>query len=459
MDRRLEQAGPDVGEAHLRLQVRIVRGELQGRLEIGPGPIRRMGGEIELAPPRQRLGVIGLPLQRLVQIRHRQHRLPGAQPRHGPRSIERPVFRLELYGAVVVGDGRRQVAPRGIGGGAPGELRPRLWLPRDGPSARRSSRGRRRRRLRTALRRLLWARLVQAEHRPAVVGEIDLLLAVGDQDAVRQEEVGPQQHVAARQVQIGHPQPRVLDLLVADLEAGEGRQEVLQALAVDAVADPTTGHTGRVDTDTRPRRGVAAHHGQRRAGIEHHPDRMIVDLRVGDHLEQGVGGIHDLQARERHPRRPVGEVGVKPAARRFEVPDDAVGEVVLHVERTHQVLADVADHAVADPAEQDEVHLAKSHAGEAEALRRDSPEVALRATGPLHHHAEGRDRRLHPVLGDGVGGHPAEEGARIHQELGVHAVDLGHHGGPKALHGHRNFSEFLELAGGVGDARRAQRDD
>ena len=65
---------------------------------------------------------------------------------------------------------------------------------------------------------------VQIEHRAAVVGEVELALAVGDVDAVRQKEIGADQHVDVAAIVYRlrtDAQLRVAHLLVADLEAGE----------------------------------------------------------------------------------------------------------------------------------------------------------------------------------------------------------------------------------------------
>ena len=75
------------------------------------------------------------------------------------------------------------------------------------------------RRLRLVCRRGRPAGLFQVEHRPAVVGEVDLALAAGHEDAVREEEVRAEQHVVFAQVHARDAQPGALHLLAADLDA------------------------------------------------------------------------------------------------------------------------------------------------------------------------------------------------------------------------------------------------
>src|SRR6185437_16868157 len=78
-------------------------------------------------------------------------------------------------------------------------------------------------------------RTAQLEHGTAVVGEENLVLLLGDIDAVRQEEVRAEQHVLAVEAQGGDAQTRVLDLLAADIEAVKWRDPAFE----DAAADST----------------------------------------------------------------------------------------------------------------------------------------------------------------------------------------------------------------------------
>src|SRR5207248_5265316 len=69
-------------------------------------------------------------------------------------------------------------------------------------------------------------------------GEVEPVLAVGDVDPVRQEEVSPDQHVVAEEVAFADAQACVAHFLVANLEAGEGRDPRAPAVRPNAAPYP-----------------------------------------------------------------------------------------------------------------------------------------------------------------------------------------------------------------------------
>src|SRR5215813_4274355 len=73
------------------------------------------------------------------------------------------------------------------------------------------------------------------EYRPAVIGEVNPVLAAGDVDAMRQEEVCTDQHVGVEEVDVAEAQLCVLNLLISDLEAREARDPGLRQLVPQAV--------------------------------------------------------------------------------------------------------------------------------------------------------------------------------------------------------------------------------
>src|SRR3569832_289016 len=92
----------------------------------------------------------------------------------------------------------------------------------------------------------------EIEHRPAVISEIDAVLAVRDVDAVRQEEVGAEQHVDIAHRQLAEAQADLLDLLVAELDAVELADPVGHGALAQSTPLPSRNHALVAGLDPGP---------------------------------------------------------------------------------------------------------------------------------------------------------------------------------------------------------------
>ncbi len=181
-------------------------------------------------------------------------------------------------------------------------------------------------------------RAVEAEHGAAVVGEVELVLAASDVDPVREHEVGADQHVDVAQLDRADPEPGVLDLLVAELEAVDRRDPGFDRAAAETVGKARRRHARRVVMDAGAARRAQGEHRGGRPAVELHLDGEAVHLGRADdgggaaprlvQLDDGIGRAGPV---------PVGQ-GLAFATVGLEHPDHAVGEVDLGV-GDHQEVA------------------------------------------------------------------------------------------------------------------------
>ena len=197
-------------------------------VEVGQARAPVMTHEVQFGACHQGVGITRPKLQGLLDIGHGQEDLAIGQAhfralvdivrvvrRHGDRAVEIG------HGGGIVASIRESAAPaakpRGVLGFRIARIRSAGLR---GIGVRRADRGR-------VVRRHAERLGHQVEYGPAVVGEIHLLLADRDEDSMREEEVGSHQHVGVGQIGAHDLDLRVLDLLVADLDRGEGNDEGL----------------------------------------------------------------------------------------------------------------------------------------------------------------------------------------------------------------------------------------
>ncbi len=173
------------------------------------------------------------------------------------------------------------------------------------------------------------------EHRAAIIGQEDPPRAGRDEDAVRQEEIGAQQHVEAETGHFREAQPRILDLFVADRKIVERRDPAPR----DVGAEPARGAVGPRLRTLRGDAGIAGrlerHHRSRRAGIEHRPQARPVDGHQPDDMPVVRIGLEHFEGRDVAIARPVSEAAAA-AAGGAEQADRAAGEIIFGVaDRKH----------------------------------------------------------------------------------------------------------------------------
>ncbi len=179
----------------------------------------------------------------------------------------------------------------------------------------------------------------QVEHRPALVGEVDLVLAVGHIDPVRQEEIIAHQHFGIIQVEVAELQADVFDFLVADLHGGEGRRPQLHRMVARPVEGAGWYDARRIRLEPRASRRRKREHRTLGSGIKHRPDLLAI------HNDRADGAIDPVARRPFEAdhgdrlagRGPISQV-VAATSLRVHQADCGMGQIVFHVRDPEQIL-------------------------------------------------------------------------------------------------------------------------
>jgi hypothetical protein len=257
LDRRLEQIDPFIYCTQGQSLVRLLGHQRVCGIEIGDRARLIAASQFELGARHERAGIVGLELDRAIEIGHREFTSPHLPVDHRTLVAILRIVGRKLAGSIQIGECSLEIAPRRaglsaaaqIGGITPiGSLR--RW--RSGGSAgrrrtrtRHLGRGSRSRRLvRCSLRARPGGRLGvlcagKIEDRTTVVSEIELVLTVGHVDSVREKKIRPDQHVRIRKIQIPDTQPGILDLFLTEFEARERRDVRRVSFLADTVRHPS----------------------------------------------------------------------------------------------------------------------------------------------------------------------------------------------------------------------------
>lgn len=187
---------------------------------------------------------------------------------------------------------------------------------------------------------------VQIEHGSTVVGEIELVLAVGHVDVMGEEEIRAEQHAGPHHLQSDVPDQdvRVLDPLPADLEFLNRRDPDIDRLASESEGLARRDDAGSVRCDPGAFRGAQGEDRARGPGIEEHVDVAAVQGGLGDQVRPPLGCPVEVDGPDGLCGGPVGERGAAAVPRLGEA-QHAVREVVVDIRDPQQVLPQYAGDA------------------------------------------------------------------------------------------------------------------
>src|SRR5882757_2967657 len=227
---------------------------------------------------------------------------------------------------------------------------------------------------------------------------------------VRYEEIGSEQHVRVRQVDVRNPQSGVLDLFgVAYLEARCGSNVAFYHAAPDAAAIPGLHDAGRIGLYSGLGSRLQRKYRRICTRIKHDAYLLVIDIADADGVQTRLRHRLNLHLRIRLPGGyPIGQP-IFFAAVGLEKSHDALGKVVFHIPLLQEILPDqpfTADLAAAHQ----EFNVVYERAGNTELLNgRDLG--THRAANTLNRQAERSPLQFQVELCSGRRTHHAEERA------------------------------------------------